>query len=313
MSLLARKQNASIASASIMNSSCSYVPKESTHLFASVTKALFIISMLCVSVLTVNAQTYLKAKINDPDGYTNVRKSQSSSSDIVAKFYDGETFYVQKVNGNNWWPVYTTNGGSRLGYMHSSRVSIIGNSSSAASSSSNSETQSAKDALSTLITQVVKYNNNFFAGKGSEMSNPQIASYCTSQVQSIIATLKKAEAAYEKSTNQWSFDDDDECYFGNGNSALYYYLMHAGDSNFKADDEISLIKKWSISSMNVTGTNAVAKVRFEQHSCYEGKADHSYTSTIKMQKENGAWKVSDMNDFLKIEGAWAKKLARFAK
>lgn len=64
----------------------------------------------------------LHAVIDDPDGYTNVRSSKSTYSDIVTKIYEGEEFYTYVQKGN-WWQVRTKDG--ILGYMHVSRIRIL--------------------------------------------------------------------------------------------------------------------------------------------------------------------------------------------
>jgi len=64
----------------------------------------------------------LKAIIDDPDGYTNVRSTKSVSSDIVTKVYQSEEFYTYIQEGN-WWQIKTKDG--RVGYMHVSRIKII--------------------------------------------------------------------------------------------------------------------------------------------------------------------------------------------
>jgi hypothetical protein len=64
----------------------------------------------------------LRAVIDDPDGYTNVRSMKSASSDIVTKVHDGEEFYTYVQDGN-WWQIRTKDG--KVGYMHVSRIRIL--------------------------------------------------------------------------------------------------------------------------------------------------------------------------------------------
>ena len=64
----------------------------------------------------------LRAVIDDPDGYTNVRSMKSSSSDIVTKVYKGEEFYTYVQDGN-WWQIRTKE--EKVGYMHVSRIRIL--------------------------------------------------------------------------------------------------------------------------------------------------------------------------------------------
>jgi hypothetical protein len=64
----------------------------------------------------------LTAVIDDPDGYTNVRRQRSASSEIVAKLTAGERFYTYKQPGN-WWQVKTA--GGAVGYVHVSRIKLV--------------------------------------------------------------------------------------------------------------------------------------------------------------------------------------------
>jgi hypothetical protein len=64
----------------------------------------------------------LRAVIDDPDGYTNVRSMKSASSDIVTKVHKGEEFYTYVQDGN-WWEIRTKDG--KFGYMHVSRIRIL--------------------------------------------------------------------------------------------------------------------------------------------------------------------------------------------
>lgn len=64
----------------------------------------------------------LRAVIDDPDGYTNVRRQKSASSQTVARVLAGEEFATHVQEGN-WWLVRTQAGVS--GYMHVSRIRIL--------------------------------------------------------------------------------------------------------------------------------------------------------------------------------------------
>lgn len=64
----------------------------------------------------------IRAIIDDPDGYTNVRSMKSVSSDIVARVYRNEEFYTHIQDGN-WWQVKTQDG--KVGYMHLSRIRLL--------------------------------------------------------------------------------------------------------------------------------------------------------------------------------------------
>lgn len=62
--------------------------------------------------------------INDPDGYTNIRASNSSKSEIVGRILEGEVFTYWKTN-DNWYKVETPKGVK--GYVHKSRIKPIDN------------------------------------------------------------------------------------------------------------------------------------------------------------------------------------------
>ena len=57
--------------------------------------------------------------IQDPDGFTNLRKGKSSSSQILQKIETGEKVNVLGQNGD-WWLVVSKEG--KKGYIHKSRI-----------------------------------------------------------------------------------------------------------------------------------------------------------------------------------------------
>ncbi|RPD42090.1 SH3 domain-containing protein [Chitinophaga barathri] len=61
------------------------------------------------------------ACINDPDGFTNVRKTPGLQSEITGKIINEEFFYCEP-NANEWWKI-TMNG--MEGYIHRSRVRML--------------------------------------------------------------------------------------------------------------------------------------------------------------------------------------------
>lgn len=63
----------------------------------------------------------VRAVIDDPDGYTNVRSGQGAEDEIIARVAAGELFYTIPQQGP-WWPVRTEN--NVLGYMHRSRIQV---------------------------------------------------------------------------------------------------------------------------------------------------------------------------------------------
>lgn len=57
--------------------------------------------------------------IQDPDGYTNLRKEKNSSSEVLQKIKSGEHIEVLD-NSGDWWQIKTKEG--KTGYVHKSRV-----------------------------------------------------------------------------------------------------------------------------------------------------------------------------------------------
>lgn len=57
--------------------------------------------------------------INDPDGYTNLRKHQNTSSEILQRIISGSEIEVLD-NSGNWWLVETGEG--KRGYVHKTRI-----------------------------------------------------------------------------------------------------------------------------------------------------------------------------------------------
>ena len=66
-------------------------------------------------------ENVLYGEINDPDGYTNVRKERSSKSDILFKVYKNKRFKIID-NSENWWLIEYK---GKQGYMYKNRINII--------------------------------------------------------------------------------------------------------------------------------------------------------------------------------------------
>lgn len=64
----------------------------------------------------------IPAVISDPDGYTNIRASESASSEIIGKITEGEKFYTFLQEGT-WWKVRTQSG--TTGFVHKSRIKTL--------------------------------------------------------------------------------------------------------------------------------------------------------------------------------------------
>ncbi|WP_133512609.1 SH3 domain-containing protein [Candidatus Thiosymbion oneisti] len=63
----------------------------------------------------------LRATIDDPDGYTNVRSQGSVSGAIIDRIAEGEEFHTHVQKGS-WWQIKTPRG--KVGYMHVSRIKL---------------------------------------------------------------------------------------------------------------------------------------------------------------------------------------------
>lgn len=84
------------------------------------------------SVVTVAATTplpatpasrfALRAVIDDPDGFTNVRQTRSPSGAVLARVGAGEEFETYRQDGA-WWEVRVRNG--TVGFMHASRIRVL--------------------------------------------------------------------------------------------------------------------------------------------------------------------------------------------
>ncbi|POR24209.1 hypothetical protein BWK58_08340 [Flavobacterium columnare] len=59
-------------------------------------------------------------RIYDKDGYTNLRKGKSSSSEIIGKINTGTEIFILDENDKDWWLIETTIG--EQGYIHKSRI-----------------------------------------------------------------------------------------------------------------------------------------------------------------------------------------------
>ena len=64
------------------------------------------------------------AIINDPDGYTNLRKEKSPDSEIISMVFSNQVFYYRPNAEESWWKVtvYQFIEDNIEGYMHKSRI-----------------------------------------------------------------------------------------------------------------------------------------------------------------------------------------------
>ncbi len=73
----------------------------------------------------------IPGKIDDPDGYINVRKEASSQSPIIGTIKKGEKFYYTPNSNTNWWKVEKKSQLSDKslvkGYVYYDRISPVDN------------------------------------------------------------------------------------------------------------------------------------------------------------------------------------------
>lgn len=72
-----------------------------------------------VLLLSSTTDDFADYYIEDPDGYTNVRTSESSKAKIITQVKSGSFVDVIEKRGD-WWKVKTDNG--KVGYIHKSRI-----------------------------------------------------------------------------------------------------------------------------------------------------------------------------------------------
>lgn len=63
-------------------------------------------------------------KINDPDGYTNVRAGKSSSTDIIHQIYDENKLFELIDDSENWWEIKLDSEEDEIttGFIHNSKA-----------------------------------------------------------------------------------------------------------------------------------------------------------------------------------------------
>ncbi|MCL1932559.1 MAG: SH3 domain-containing protein [Candidatus Azobacteroides sp.] len=61
-------------------------------------------------------------KINDPDGYVNIRKGMNAQSEILGKIQKTDVFNFWEIPGSNWCVVKTQNG--ILGFVYKDRIEV---------------------------------------------------------------------------------------------------------------------------------------------------------------------------------------------
>jgi len=64
----------------------------------------------------------LRATIDDPDGYANVRSQGSVSGTIIDRVVEGEEFHTHVQKGS-WWQIKTPRG--KVSYMYVARIRLL--------------------------------------------------------------------------------------------------------------------------------------------------------------------------------------------
>ena len=74
--------------------------------------------------------TYIK--INDPEGYTNVRAGKSTSTEIIYQIYDENKLFELLDDSGNWWKIKLDSSGTKTstGFIYKSKVIKVSNSQS---------------------------------------------------------------------------------------------------------------------------------------------------------------------------------------
>ena len=76
-----------------------------------------------VSVQSAHGEAIFWGRIDDPDGFTNVRKGPSVKSDVVMTMREGIKFLFEPSPTTSWWKLYADqNPPVFRGYIHKSRV-----------------------------------------------------------------------------------------------------------------------------------------------------------------------------------------------
>lgn len=71
-----------------------------------------------------NTKNNIYIKINDPDGYTNVRAGKSSSTEIISQIYDENKLFELIDDSENWWKIKIDSEGNeaKTGFIYYTKV-----------------------------------------------------------------------------------------------------------------------------------------------------------------------------------------------
>ena len=80
-----------------------------------------VLFLFLVANISLAQQRYI-GQINDPDGYTNIRKSPNSKAEIIGKLLKNEYFFYTE-NPSGWYEVSTQH--KVQGFVHKSRIQKV--------------------------------------------------------------------------------------------------------------------------------------------------------------------------------------------
>lgn len=87
-------------------------------------KRFYFLLIVGASVMNLKAQQYY-GRVNDPDGYTNIRSGPSTKHAIKTCYNSGDYLYFTPED-NGWSKVYSgTKSNTYMGYMHTSRIERV--------------------------------------------------------------------------------------------------------------------------------------------------------------------------------------------
>ena len=226
------------------------------------------------------------AVINDSDGWSNVRSSQSKSSSILFKIYDGQRFKVLKNYGK--WSYINYDG--RQGYVHNSIIKLIPSETKVKSTISRSKV-SPYDKLkeSSLSDKWISAYKRGAMGKGYLLDNDlYVDAYKISSLFSY-PDKKNPEAGWASSTGWLRYSKFSISFWskGNSNSGYLKWSSYGNNSGGNYPNYLINIKnpdKWSSGAAKFEVPGNYYGTYDDEFNWSIGPANHSvwnfYTITV---------------------------------
>jgi hypothetical protein len=137
-------------------------------------------------------------KINDPDGYTNVREGKSSSTKIIYQIYDENKLFELLDDSGNWWKIKLDSSETKtsIGFIYKSKVIRVSN--------SQSDQTNTLQTNKKLIPQPIDYNgkpdleytlNNVIIALDAYSENDNEGSYIRMKFNNKEVILKKKNSS----------------------------------------------------------------------------------------------------------------------